>query len=226
MGSIVSASTLFIALISAPFLVSPALAYDGCLGAKVTACLDAISPYLSPMDYQLARQSVEKYLAGDIAGKRKAKASLTVPYHSRFADMLEPPQLLVLEYAPSLDIGEISITLRKGAGTAETDAEYRATHIYEAVLFALGRQDHCLQLATPHDFYLFLHTQVKPKLKEKKQDFAKGEFKPPSAYYGETGWIGLCGRKINYTLSGAEWGSVRADMDRKYNAYVASLSFR
>lgn len=220
------ASAFAMALTGAPFLPSPALASDGCLGAKVIACLDAVSPYLSPAEYQLARQGVEKYLGGDITGARKAKSNISFPYHSRFAEPLEPPQLVVLGYNASLDIDEITVSLRKGAGNAETDAEYQATHMYETVLFALGKQGNCLQLATPHDFYLFFHTQVKPKLKEKKLEYTKGAFKPPSSFYGETGWISLCGKKLNYTMSSAEWGAAQANMDRKYNAFIASLVFR
>jgi hypothetical protein len=226
MRRVFSASAASIAILGAQFLASPALAYDGCLGAKVTACLEAIRPYLGPLGYQMARQGIDKYLAGDIAGKRKAKAVLSVPYHSKFADPLEPPQLLVLDYSSSLDIGEISITLRKGAGTAESEAEYQAMHMYEAIIFALGNQDNCPVTATPHDFYLFFHTQVKSKLKEKKQEHAKGEFKPASDYYAETGWLGICGRKLNYTMSSADWGSVQGDMTRKYGSYVTSLAFR
>jgi len=226
MRHVFSVPAALIAFCSALFLAPPALAYEGCLGAKVTSCLDAIQPNLTGMDYQRARQSIDKYLAGDIAGKRQAKSILAVPYRSKFADPIEPPQLLVLDYTSALDINQILISLRKGVGTAESEAEYQATHMYEAAIFALGTQDNCRELATAHDFYLFFHTQVKSKLKEKKQERVKGEFQPPTDYYAETGWIGICGRKLNYIMSNAEWGSVQANMDRKYSSYSTTLAFR
>ena len=89
-------------ILGAQFLASPALAFDACLGAKVTACLDAVRPYVSAIDYQLAQSNIGKFLAGDIAGMRKPKGSLSVAYHSQHSEQYEPPQLLLLDYGPSL----------------------------------------------------------------------------------------------------------------------------
>lgn len=221
-----SATVFFAALSTCLGAPWPALAYDGCLGAKVTDCLDAISPYVSEGGYELARASIDRYLEGDIAGRRKARGLLTLSYHSRFAEPFEPAQLLTIDYAPSLQSSQIAVTLRKGAGTAETAAEYEATHIYETVLFALGTRDDCRELASPQAFYLFFHTRVKPRLKSVRMERVEGAYKPPSENYVETGWIALCGRSINYVQSGADWGSVQSDMNRKFSAYSASLAFR
>jgi hypothetical protein len=226
MRKISSARAVILAFLGGPLLASPALAFDACLGAKVTACLDAIRPRLGPMAYQLAQRSIEKYLAGDIAGMRKAKGVVSVAYNSPFAEQFEPPQLIEFDYAPSLEISQIMLTLRKGSGTAESEDEYQDTHMYEAVLFALGTQDNCREMATPHDFYLFFHTKVRPRLKTLKLERVEGAFNPPSSLYAETGWIGICGQKMNYKMSAAEWGAVGDDMTRKYGAYRVSLVFR
>jgi hypothetical protein len=98
--------------------------------------------------------------------------------------------------------------------------------MYETALFALGSHDTCRQMASAHDFYLFFHQNVRPKLKEVKSDSAKGAFKPASEYTGETGWIALCGKHLKLVVSSAEWGAAQANMDRKFNAYTASLWFR
>ncbi len=42
--------TAILAIACASFQASPALAFDACLGAKVTACLDGVKPYVSPLD--------------------------------------------------------------------------------------------------------------------------------------------------------------------------------
>jgi hypothetical protein len=81
-------------------------------------------------------------------------------------------------------------------------------------------------MATPHDFYLFFHTKVRPRLKTLKLERVEGAFNPPSSLDAETGWIGICGRKMNYKMSAAEWGAVGDDMSRKYGAYRVSLIFR
>jgi hypothetical protein len=212
-----------LAFLGAQFFASPVLAFDACLGATVTSCLDGIRPYLGSADFQMAQRSIENYLTGDISGKRKPKGLLSVAYHSRFAEQSEPPQLILIDYAPSLEISQISLTLRKGAGTAASEDEYHATHMYEAVLFALGTQENCREMATPHDFYLFFHTKIRPRLKAMKPERVAGAFKP-SSLNAETGWIGICGRKMNYIVSSA--GAVRDDMSRRYGAYSASLVFK
>jgi hypothetical protein len=208
------------------FAAQPALAYEACLGAKVPACLDAIRPYLDAPSYARARAEIDKYLAGDIAGKVKAKSLLSVPYHRKFADPLDPPTLLVFEYSPTLQSSQIQMSLGRGAGSAETEAEYQATHLYEAAIFALGTRDDCQELSSPHNFYLFFHTKVKPRLKPSKTDHIEGAFKPPSEFAAETGWIRLCGKAMNYSVSSAEWGAVGEDMTRRYNANSAFLAFR
>jgi hypothetical protein len=98
--------------------------------------------------------------------------------------------------------------------------------MYEAVLFALGTRENCREMATPHDFYLFFHTKVRSRLKTRKPERVEGAFRPPSSMDAETGWIGICGRKLNYIVSNAEWGAVGSDMSRRYGAYSASLAFR
>ncbi len=220
------APILALAFCVAASFASPALAFDACLGAKVTECLAAIRPYVGVIDYQTAQQNIERFLAGDIAGVHKPKGVLSLAYYSRYADQADPPQLLLIDYKPSLETSQISISLRKGAGTAETADEYQATHMYDAALFALGTQENCREMATPRDFYLFFHTRVRPRLKEKKQERVEGVFNPPSSFYAETGWIGLCGKKMNYVVSSAEWGAVQEDMTRKFGAHDASLVFR
>jgi hypothetical protein len=222
MKKILAVSVLWFASWAAP----PAVAYEACLGAKVTSCLEAIRPHLDALDYNLAQRNIEKYLAGDIAGVRKGKGVLSVAYHSKFTGQFDLPQMLVMDYVPTLEIRQIQITMRNGVTSAETEEEYQATHMYEAALFALGTQANCRELANSHDYYLFFHTKVRLQLKEKKQESVKGAFKPPSSFAGETGWIGICGSKMNYVVSSAEWGAVGADMDRRYGAFGASLIFK
>ena len=98
--------------------------------------------------------------------------------------------------------------------------------MYETVIFALGTQDNCREMATAHDFYLFFHTKVRPRLKARKAERVAGEFYPPSSFDAETGWIGICGRKLNYIVSSADWGSVQGDMSRKYGAFSAFARFQ
>jgi hypothetical protein len=226
MRQFLAAALLLAALTTFGSAGSPALAYDGCLGAKVTACLDAIRPFISELDYRSATLNIDKFLAGDIAGTRKARGSIIVTYHSKFSDRFDPPQLLSLEFSQPLTIVQIGITLRKGAGTAETDSEYGATHMYEAAVFVLGSRQTCPEMATAHDFYLFFHKNIRPKTKVKKPDHTFDSFKPPSELEGESGWIGMCGNSVNYVVSSAQWGAVRENMERKYGSYVASLYFR
>jgi hypothetical protein len=220
------ATAVFTACCAAQLLASPAQSAEGCLGAKVTACLDAIKPYLMSIEYQLALKGIDQYLAGDITGHRKAKSSVTVAYHSKFSDQFEPAQMVTMDYSASLEITEIQTLLRNSVVYAESDAAYNATHMYETVLFALGTHENCRELATAHDFYLFFHTKIKTSVKSKKIEHAKGDVKPPREFYHETGWIGICGKKLNYSVSGAQWGAVQADMERKYNNASASLAFR
>ncbi|MBB4196375.1 hypothetical protein GGD83_000146 [Rhodoblastus sphagnicola] len=205
---------------------TPALAYDGCLGAEVRACLAAIQPHLTQPDFQAAQLDVERYLGGDIAGHRTAQGVVSVPYRSSFAGAYDSPQLVVLNYAPTLAITQVEITLRPGADNAETDDDYRATRMYEAALFALGSRPDCPALAEAHDFYLFFHTQVRPKLREVKAERGAAGFTPVTGYTGETGWVALCGRKMRFTVSSAEWGAVQGNMDRKYSVHGATLAFR
>lgn len=220
------APAVMLAFLGAQFFASPALAIDACLGATVTACLDAIRPYLGSADYYMAQRSVEKYLTGDIAGRGKAKGVVSVAYHIRSAEQSEPPQLISIDYAPSLEISQISLSLRKGAGTAESEDDYHAAHMYEAALLALGTPENCREMATPHDFYLFFHTQVRPRLKTSNAERIEGAYKPPSSLEAETGWIRICGRKMNYKMSAAKRGAVGDDMTRKYGASRVSLVFR
>ena len=220
------ATAVFTACCAAQLLASPACAGDGCLGAKVTACLDAIKSHLTNIEYQLALKGIDQYLAGDITGTRKAKSSVTVVYHSHFSDQFEPALILTMNYSASLEITEIETGLRNSVVYATTDAEYAATHAYETVLFALGTHENCRELATAHDFYLFFHTKIKTSLKSKKIEHAKGDVKPPSESYRETGWIGICGKSLDYSFSGAQWGAVQADMARKYANASATLAFR
>ncbi|MCI4680760.1 hypothetical protein K9U39_06410 [Rhodoblastus acidophilus] len=214
------------AVSGAQLLATPARAFDGCLGAKVVACLDGVRPYISEIDYRIAAETIDKYLAGDITGKRKAKSSLLLSYHSRFSGPYDPAQSLVIDYSASLATIGVEIGLRPGVQTAESEDDYLATHMYEAVLFALGTRAHCRELATPQDFYLFFHTHVRPKLKMVKVQRAVGEFKPPAEFYADTGWIGICGNQVNYIVSAAAWGPMRADMARRYGSFMASLAFR
>ncbi|HUO55076.1 MAG TPA: hypothetical protein VMU18_10055, partial [Rhodoblastus sp.] len=116
--------------------------------------------------------------------------------------------------------------LRPGAAAAESEDDYRASHMYETALFALGSRDNCREMASPRDFYLFFHTRIRPRLKSKKPERVEGAYTPPSQFYAETGWIGLCGAKLNFILSSAAWGAAQADMARKYNATSATLIFR
>jgi hypothetical protein len=220
----------FVAALAAPFFSTPARAFDGCLGVQVKACLEAVRPNLKEIDYQGALRSIDKYLAGDITGKRKPTGILSLSYHSKFSDSLAPPQLITLRYASALAITEIEVTLRDGAMAAESEAEYQATHMYETALFALGSHDNCRELAKAHDFYLFFHQSIKPKLKlklkQQKAERKAGEFKPSSELLSQTSWIGMCGKQIQLTFSSQAWGSAQADMERKFNATLAHLNFR
>jgi hypothetical protein len=134
--------------------------------------------------------------------------------------------MILIDYAPTLEITRISLTLRKGAGTAKSEDDYQAMHMYEAVLFALGTPENCREMATPHDFYRLFRTKVRPRLKARKQERGEGALKPPSSLDAETGWIGIYGRKMNYSHSSAERGAARDDKSRKYGAYKASLAFK
>jgi hypothetical protein len=204
----------------------PALALTGCLGAKANDCIDAIKPYLDALSYQRAHRNIERFLAGDIAGKRSAKGIVSVAYHSKFDDQFALPLEITMEYGPTLDVTELSLSLHKGTGTAETDEDYQATHMYEAALFALGTRENCPELASAHNYYLFFHTKVRNHLKAQKLARISGSFNPPSSDYAETGWIGICGRKMNFVVSSAEWGSVGADMSRRYGVGGSSLYFK
>jgi hypothetical protein len=216
-------AAVLVATLSAP---APAAAFDACLGAKAADCLNAIATYLDPRDHARAEASIERYLAGDIAGKRKAKGMLSVPYYSKYADPLDPPQLLTIDYAPSLRITEIHVYLRRGATAAETEEEYRATHMYETAIFALGTREDCRELANAHDFYLFFHTKVRPKLRAQPTEHIKGMARPSTDLFAETGWVGLCGHQMNFLVSSQEWGALQADMGHRYGAHSASLAFR
>ena len=222
MRYVLATMVLFVPALSGP----RALAYESCLGAKVTACLDAIRPYISELDYRGATRNIDNFLAGDIAGNRKPKGFFAVNYHSQFSDRFDPPQLVSVEYSPALTIVQIGVTLRKGAGTAETEAEYQATHMYEAAVFALGSRENCRELATAHDFYLYFHKNVRTKVRAKKPNRTFDSVKPPSEFEGETGWIAICGKSLNYVVSSAQWGAVQQNMERKWGAYSASLNFR
>jgi hypothetical protein len=215
-----------LAVAGALFRAPPANAFDACLGAKIVACLDGVRPYISALDYQMSRQELDRFLAGDIAGKRKPKSVISVIYHSRFSHPGDPNQTLTLDFAASLVTTGVEISLRPRVEDAETEEDYGAIHMYEAALFALGSRKGCRELATPHDFYLFFHTQVRPRLKNQKTERTVGVFKPPSEFFAETGWIGICGSQMSYRVYSAEWGAVQDDMDRKYHAASVSLAFR
>lgn len=226
MRKLTHAAAALIAFCGAQIVASPVCAFDACLGAKVTACLEAIRPHLNALEHRLARKDIDNYLAGDVTGARKSKSSFSVAYQSKFADPTDPPQLLTLDYSSSLRINMLEVTLRKGVAVAESEADYQATHMYETALFALGTRPNCPELATPHNFYLFFHTKVRPRLKESKQRRRKGEFTPAEEFTGETGWIGICGNSMNFILSSAEWGPAQADMQREHTYSSASLAFR
>ncbi len=219
-------AAVLIAVFCASFQAAPARALDACLGAKVVACLDAVKPHISAVDYQLSAQSIDRYLAGDIAGTRKAKGVVSVAYRSRFSGPYDAAQMLTLDYSAALTTTKVEISQRPAVQHAETEADYRATHMYEAALFALGSRANCRELATPHDFYLFFHTKVRPRLRTRNLERTAGAFKPPSEFFAETGWIAICGNQMNYVVSAAEWGAAQADMERKYNASTVSLAFR
>lgn len=216
------------ALLGAVLLIAagPARAFEGCLGAPVRACLDAVKPFLSAVDYRMANQSVDKFLAGDIAGRRKSSGHVVISYHSRYSDPSMPAQIVKLDFAPTLAISQVEVTLREGALLAESEAEYQATHMYEATVFALGSRENCREMASAREFYLFFHLKLRPKLKKQASVKRADGFKPASEYEAQTGWINLCGSQLNFVEYAAEWGSVQATMDRKFAAAFASLLFR
>jgi hypothetical protein len=121
-----SATLVFAVLIFLAAQARPALAYDGCLGVQAAACLGAIKPYLSELDYRSALRSLDTYLAGDIAGKRKPKGTVIVSYISKFAEPTDIPQILAIGYSSSLAVEQLEISLRPGANNAETEGEYQA----------------------------------------------------------------------------------------------------
>jgi hypothetical protein len=185
-------------------LAEEAQVLRGCLGAPVVACIEAMTPYLREIDYRLALKNIDAYQAGDINGIRRKTGIVSLPYHSKFAELGEPNQMLIITYSANLIIQEIQIFLRHNPMVAETDAEYERTRLYEAAIFALGPQPSCATMETPHNFYVYFHNNIKNSIKITSESRHTRAYPSGKSLTAATNKASLCGRSIQFLLGGDE----------------------
>lgn len=180
-----------------------------CLGEDARSCGLLLMSKVNAKSSDFARSFLELQEI-DVNGKRvKNVGSILVTVEMSGSARLG--RLTVLLHLTETNVvRSVAITLPRDPASANTEAEYAATAIYEAALISIGSS--CVDMSNELKFYQFFQNSVKPSIKRQGRSTYVGVADASDSYSSRSDKIALCNVLMRYD---SETGSATWAVDER-----------